>query len=85
MSNNIRKAANGMPAILIDYQQGGLSQASGAMLIEATNVYNAYISEYRDALSEFLKEIYSNHPRLKEITDWSIKPVKLLDNGTTNV
>ena len=85
VSNNIRKAANGMPAILIDYQQGGLSQASGAMLIEATNVYNAYISEYRDALSEFLKEIYSNHPRLKEITDWSIKPVKLLDNGATNV
>lgn len=78
ISNNIRKAANGMPAILIDYQQGGLAQASGAMLIEATNVYNAYISEQRNALSEFLKEVYSNHASLKNIIDWSIKPVKLL-------
>lgn len=87
LSNNIRKAANGLPAVLIDYDQGGLSQASGEMIIQATKYYNDITKDIRSSVAEMIKEIYSNHtsPILKNNTNWNILPNKIIDENTTNV
>jgi len=82
LANNIRKAPYSIPAVLIDYEQGQLSQASGEMLTQATNYYNALTQPLRDEISEAIKEIYQNFDSdiLKNNQDWSIKPVELLMN-----
>lgn len=78
LANNIRKAIY-IPAVLIDYEQGQLSQASGEMLTQAIGYYNGLTNILRQQLSEAIGEIYSNHvnPILKNNTDWSIKPFEL--------
>ncbi len=78
LSNNIRKAANGLPAVLIDYEQGTLSAASGEMLKSAVNVYNAYTLDLRNHVSEIIKEIFSHHEILKNTTNWGINPINLV-------
>lgn len=80
LANNIRKAIHALPAVLIDYEQGQLSQASGEMVIQATNYYNALTQPLRDAVSEMIKDIYSNHidPALSSNTDWSLRPTSLI-------
>ena len=93
LSNNIRKAPYSIPAVLIDYEQGQLSQASGEMLIQATNYYNALTKHLRDELSDAIKEIYQNFDNdiLKNNQDWNIKQVELItaktqtDNNLTQV
>lgn len=91
LSNSIRKAANALPAVLIDYEQGQLSQASGEMLIQAENYYNAITRGLRETFSELFKDIYSHFadPVLKNNTNWKIKELSLFtnikSNGTTSV
>jgi hypothetical protein len=86
LANNIRKAIKALPAVLIDYEQGKLSQASGEMLIEAVNYYNALTQSDREAFTELFKDIYSHSSdaTLKANTDWRIKPFTLttINNGT---
>lgn len=87
LSNSIRKSINALPAVLIDYDQGGLSQASGEMIIQATSYYNALTRDTRSYIAECIKEIYSNHvnPVLKNNTNWNIVPTSILDSKSTNV
>ena len=66
ISNNIRKAAYGLPAVLIDYESGTLSQASGEMVEQAVKVYNAYTRDLRQAFSDSLRDIYKYFPVLKD-------------------
>ncbi|MDH3324318.1 MAG: hypothetical protein OEL89_01640 [Candidatus Peregrinibacteria bacterium] len=79
ISNNIRKAANGMPLILIDFEMGGLSTGSGEMITQAFNYYNAMTSNYRQAMSEMFKDIYSNfnNPILQNNKNWDILPFNM--------
>jgi hypothetical protein len=82
LANNIRKAIKALPAVLIDYEQGKLSQASGEMLVEAVNYYNALTQSDREAFSELFKDIYSHSAdeTLKNNADWRIKPFSLKDS-----
>lgn len=77
--NNIRKAAQGQPAVLIDYQQGTLSQASGEMLTQAVSVYNSYTRDLRKQVESIFAEImpYSENETLRNNRDWSIKELVL--------
>lgn len=86
LSNNIRKAVHALPAVLIDYEQGQLSQASGEMIVQATNYYNALTHPIREAIEEIIKDIYTHHaePVLKENTDWTLKPVSLIELKPSN-
>lgn len=79
LSNNIRKAVF-MPAVLIDYEQGQLSQASGEMLKQAVSYYNAITKTYREQLSEALKQIYVNHTNdvLQNNNDYTLTDLVLL-------
>jgi hypothetical protein len=88
LANNIRKAIHALPAVLIDYEQGQLSQASGEMLVQACNYYNGLTQGLRESLSEMFKDIYSHHkdPVLKNNTDWRVKPFSLTQaTATQNV
>jgi hypothetical protein len=80
LANNIRKAAKGMPAILIDYEMGTLGAASGEMIIQATEYYNALTAPLREAMAEVFKDIYSHHTSevLNNNTDWTLKPATLV-------
>lgn len=77
LANNIRKACDGMPAVLIDYEQGQLSQASGEMLTQAINYYNQVTASKREALSELFADVFSHfdNPILANNKDWTIKPM----------
>lgn len=84
LSNNIRKAVNALPAILIDYDESKLGTTSGEGIIQATNFFNAMTKDDRKAISEMFKEIFSKFDNkiLKENTNWEIKPLSLYDGNT---
>lgn len=87
LANNIRKAFNGMPAVLIDYEQGKLSGTSGEAITQATTLYNELTRDDRAALSQAFKQIFSKSvfPELENNDNWKIKPLQLYSNGTVNV
>jgi hypothetical protein len=89
LSNSIRKAVKALPAVLIDYEQGQLSQASGEMIELAVRYFNALTQSEREAMEEMFKDIYKNFDNdiLRKNEDWSIKPfdmfeAKEVDDGT---
>lgn len=84
LANNIRKAFNGLPAVLIDYEQGKLSGTSGEAIEQATNYYNAVTLDDRNALSQSFAEIFklSPDPILANNQNWNIKPLSLNGNPT---
>lgn len=77
LSNNIRKAANGLPAVLIDYEQGTLSAASGEMLKSAVDVYNAYTLDLRNHVESVISDIFKHHAELKNASSFKINPISL--------
>lgn len=79
LPNNIRKSIFALPAVLIDYEQGQLSQASGEMIKQAVNYYNSITEGIRQAVSESFKEIFinSNNEILSKNIDWTIKPIEI--------
>lgn len=85
--NNIRKAPNNLPAILIDYEQSNLGNTSGEAVREATNLYNAVTEDDRELISKSFKEIFSNsvNPKLKNNTNWKIKPISLAEQESEGV
>jgi len=85
LANNIRKSFNGMPAVLIDYEQGKLSGTSGEAIIQATTLYNELTRDDRAALSSVFKEIFSKSvfEELENNINWEIKPLQLY--ATTNI
>jgi len=84
LANSIRKAANALPAVLIDYEQGQLSQASGEMLAQAEKYYNALTLSIRQEFSQLFADIYRHFDSqvLQQNTDWTIQPLTLFENGT---
>ncbi len=84
LANNIRKAFNGLPAVLIDYEQGKLSGTSGEAIEQATNYYNAVTTDDRNSISQSFAEIFklSPNPILHNNTNWNIKPLNLYGNVT---
>ena len=89
LANNIRKAAKGIPAVLIDYEDNKLSGTSGESIIQATNFYNAITQDDRTEVEEAFEEIFTafDNEILSSNTNWKIKPLNLIEqskDGTTN-
>lgn len=59
-ANNIRKAMFGLPAVLIDYESGNLSNNSGEQINTAYNYYSRVTADLRTLVSESLAEIFEN-------------------------
>lgn len=85
LKNNIRMSIRGIPAVLIDYEQNQLGTTSGEAIIQATKFYNALTRDDRKLISESFKEIFakSTNTKLKNNSDWSIKPLTLIEDGNT--
>lgn len=86
LSNNIRKALK-VPALLIDYEQGTLSGTSGEAIIQASNYYNSITQDDRAFISQLFSELFkkSDNQKLNLNLDWTIKPLNIYSNGTTNI
>lgn len=84
IANNIRKAFNVIPKILIDSQDASVFGQSGAAFIEAVKFYNMQTSEYRIAVSQFIRKILSNHadPNIAGLVNYNLKP---LSYGTVDI
>lgn len=76
--NNIRKAASGMPQILIDFDSGKQAPASGELLKTAFDSYNAYVKDERTQVSECLKNFFKYHENATlRNADFTINPIQL--------
>jgi hypothetical protein len=86
IANNIRKAAKGLPSILIDYETGTLSGTSGEAITQAVEYYNALTAPMREIMSEVLKDIYSHHKSdvLKNNTNWKLNDVSLITSSVVS-
>jgi hypothetical protein len=84
LANNIRKSMKGLPALLIDYEEGKLSTTSGESIVQATNYYNSITKDDRAAISEMFAELLKNTniPSLQNNEDWNIKPLSLYEQPT---
>lgn len=86
LSNNIRKSANAIPSIFLDYDENKLGGTSGESIIQATNFYNAMTLDIRKSIEVAFKEVYSkfidSNNYLEMAQDWSIKPLELYGNVT---
>jgi hypothetical protein len=76
ISNKIRKATK-VPAILIDYEEGKLSNTSGEAIIQASAYYNAMTRGDRAQMSRVFKEVFKNHidEKLSGVKNWKIEPL----------
>jgi hypothetical protein len=89
VSNNIRKAAKGLPALLIDYEESKLGNTSGESITQAVNFYNAITEKDRQTIEQGIEEVYKhfNDTILQNNTDWRIRPLNLIEqsqDGITN-
>lgn len=80
--NNIRKAFNAIPQILIDYEDGKLGTTSGEALKQAAEFYNSQTDSERGVIEQSFKEMFANFKdqSLRD-RDWTIK--KLQFDGPT--
>jgi len=76
--NNIRKAYNAIPQILIDYEDGKLGTTSGEALYQASIFYNQMTQELRTFISESFHEMFSKwHQPEYNDKDWAIEELIL--------
>ena len=77
IANNIRKALNAIPQILIEAPDGSLFGTSGEAFIQAFNFYNSQTLDMRAAVSQWLSSIfkYSADPILAS-SNFKIIPLK---------
>ena len=76
--NNIRKAYNAIPQILIDYEDSKLGTTSGEALFQASAFYNQMTEELRMVISESFKEMFSQWANQDlRIKEWEIEPTVL--------
>lgn len=87
LANNIRKSGDNVPNLLIEIEDGIFSGQSGESIKQATNFYNAMTQDERALISKSFENIYSNsnNEELKNNTDWTIKPLNLITDATTNI
>lgn len=84
--NNIRKAFNGIPQILIDYEDSKLGTTSGEALIQASSFFNQMTVELRSTISDSFKEMFSNwKDKDKRGLEWDIKELELGKESTTKM
>lgn len=74
-ANDIRKACNALPAILIDYEDNKLGSTSGEAIKQAFDFFNLMTEDDRAILSRSFEEIFKTFPALKDKTNWAIKPL----------
>ncbi len=81
LANNIRKSIGGIPALLIDYEDGKLSGTSGESIIQASNYYNALTRDIRAQISNAFREIFSNstNETLANNSNWDITELSLIE------
>ena len=86
LAGKIRRSLN-VPSIFLDYDANKLGGTSGEAIIQATNSFNAQTRDARSLLSETLRELFTSfdNETLSKNTDWSIKPLTLYENGTTDL
>jgi hypothetical protein len=80
--NSIRKSGGkGIPAILIDYEEGKLSMTSGESIMQACNYYNAIIKDDQKLLANSFKEFLSkfDNTELANNQNWNINPLQLIE------
>jgi len=76
--NNIRKAYNAIPQILIDYEDGKLGTTSGEALRQAGDFYNQMTEEFRSVLSESFREMFANWKNQElQSENWNILPLEM--------
>ena len=87
LGNNIRKAANALPRVLIEFEQGTVGPTSGESIKQAVSFYNSITDQQRQKISSAFKAIFSRsvNPALKNATDWKINELTLGENGTTTI
>lgn len=85
-SNNIRKAFDAMPKVLIDYEVSQLGNTSGEAIRQAAEYYNQQTAYRRAFIEDSFKELFANwhDPKYRGIS-WEIKPLEFLKNGATLV
>jgi hypothetical protein len=76
--NNIRKAYDALPAILIDYVESSLGTTSGEAIQQAVSFYNAMTRDERKALSNFLKETFQDFESMPKDINWDLKELSLI-------
>jgi len=78
--NNIRKAVNNLPNLLVEISDGIFSGQSGEAIKQATAFYNAMTDDDRALISKSFGEIFetSSIPELRDNKDWSIQPLTLI-------
>ena len=77
IGGNIRRAALGIPQILIDFEAGAsVGMVSGEAFKTAHDLYNQLTRDYRRKVGESVGEIlsHSTNPVLRQNTDWSLVP-----------
>ncbi|MFA7362101.1 MAG: hypothetical protein WC139_13795 [Candidatus Kapaibacterium sp.] len=74
--NNIRRAFDAIPQVLIDYEDSKLGTTSGEALIQACNFYNSQTLQKRDVIKESFTEPFKNFAdeRYNNV-DWEINPL----------
>ena len=83
LSNNIRKSANNVPKLLMDIEDGIFSGQSGESIKQATNFFNAMTKDDRALISRSFEEVFKHfdNDKLKNNTNWEIKPLTLIEDG----
>lgn len=79
-ANNIRKAYNNIPPVLVDYQEGKLGNTSGESIREAIEFYNDQTRSHRAILEDSFTELMSNwHVAELNNKNWAIKELGSID------
>ncbi|MCQ2608771.1 MAG: hypothetical protein MJ197_08810 [Bacteroidales bacterium] len=76
-SNNIRKACYGLPAVLIDYESGNLSNNSGEQIKTAYDYMTRNTRHLRELVSESLSEIFEKTTIQFSVKDFTLKTPEL--------
>ena len=83
--NNIRKAFDAIPQVLIDYEDSKLGSTSGEALLQAAKFYNSQTQNKRQVITEAFEELFKNWKDADKIpvgTKWDINPLTFQDEPT---
>lgn len=82
-ANDIRKAFDNIPPVLVDYVQGKLGNTSGEEFRAAVDFYNEMTREKREAISYIFEEVFSRfHEKINGVS-YEILPTRI-GNGSDN-
>lgn len=75
--NNIRKAFDAIPQVLIDYETSALGTTSGEAIMAAAKFYNSQTVQKRAMITESFEELFKNWggEGIPEGAKWDIEPL----------